>query len=101
MKKRKNERPYPHDLNHLPGLVHKLHEEDDEHQRGARRLQDMCLRRIACDWEFMQQYERNNLADLPATLRMQLLSNIAVYGPEDGVGFDGLKHILMTPREDG
>lgn len=101
VKKRKNERAYPHDLNHLPGLAHKLHAEDDEHQRGARRLQDMCLRRIACDWEFMRQYERNNLADLPATLRMQLLSNIAVYGPEDGVGFDGLKHILMTQREDG
>lgn len=48
----------------------------------------------------MREYERNNLADLPTTLRMQLLSYIAVYGPEDGVGFEGLRHILMVPEND-
>jgi hypothetical protein len=60
----------------------------------------MCLRRIASDWDFMHQYERNNLAYLPATLRMELLSNIAVYGPDDGVGFEGLRHIFMAPSDD-
>jgi hypothetical protein len=60
----------------------------------------MCLRRMANNWEFIRQYERNNLADLPTRLRMLLLSNIAVYGPEDGVGFEGLRHILMAPETD-
>ena len=92
---------FPHDLNHLPGLEYKLGREDEKHNGHGTTLQDMCLRRIASDWEFMRQYERNNLADLPTALRMQLLSNIAVYGPEGGVGFDGLKHILMGPGDDG
>jgi hypothetical protein len=48
----------------------------------------------------MHEYESNNLAYLPATLRMELLSNIAVYGPDDGVGFEGLKHIFMAPSDD-
>jgi hypothetical protein len=33
-------------------------------------------------------------------LRMLLLQHIAVYGPEDGVGFDGLKSIII-PSQDG
>jgi hypothetical protein len=98
---KKNARVFPHDLNHLPGLEHRLDSEDGDNHGGARLLRDMCLKRIASDWEFMRQYERNNLADLPTALRMRLLSNIAIYGPEDGVGFEGLKHILMTPGEDG
>lgn len=87
-------------MNHLPGLEHKLAGEDGGYYRKGRSLQDMCLRRIASDWEFMREYERNNLADLPTALRMQLLSYIAVYGPEDGVGFEGLRHILMVPEND-
>jgi hypothetical protein len=88
-------------VNHLPGLEYKLGAEDKKRNGHGTTLQDMCLRRIASDWEFIHQYERNNLADLPTTLRMQLLSHIAVYGPEDGVGFDGLKHILMVSGDDG
>lgn len=91
---------YPRDVNHLPGLDRKL-DGDDGMRHDGRRLQDMCLRRISSDWEFMQEYERNNLAYLPTALRMKLLSTIAVYGPEEGVGFEGLKHILMAPENDG
>lgn len=49
----------------------------------------MCLRGMARDWEFVAEYERNNLVDLPAGLRMQLLSFVAVYGPDEGAGFEG------------
>ena len=56
---------------------------------------------MARDWEFMRDYERNNLADLPPALRTLLLSNIAVYGPEDGIGSEGLNNLLMLPVEDG
>jgi hypothetical protein len=60
----------------------------------------MCLRTMAREWEFVGQYERNNLAHLPTELRMLLLSNIAVHGPEEGVGIGGLKDMLMPPDED-
>lgn len=116
MRRRNKERVYPHDVDHLPGLEGNTVRQGREHlgfghdtdaastgsvpHRDRRTLQDMCLRRIASDWEVLQQYERNNLADLPTRLRMLLLSNIAVYGPENGVGFEGLKHILMAPETD-
>jgi hypothetical protein len=113
---RNAERVYPHDIDHLPGLGFDSVRNDKGHvsfrdatddpnssfavHKDGRKLQDMCLRRIAQDWEFVRQYEKNNLADLPTGLRMLLLSNIAVYGPEDGVGFEGLKHVLMLPDND-
>lgn len=60
----------------------------------------MCLRTMAREWEFIREYERNNLADLPTGLRGLLLSNIAVYGPEDGVGGEGLNDLLVGPGDD-
>lgn len=57
------------------------------------------MRRVATDWEFIRVYERNNLGYLPTPLRMLLLSNIAVYGPEDGIGFDGLKTVIVSPED--
>jgi hypothetical protein len=55
------------------------------------------MRAMAQNWEFIREYERNNLADLPTRLRILLLSNIAVYGPEEGIGFEGLKSLLILP----
>ena len=60
----------------------------------------MCLRTMARDWEFIQEYERNNLADLPVGIRMLLLSFIAAYGPEEGVEFEGLKNLLLHPASE-
>lgn len=79
--RRSLERILPTDVRHLPGLP-------DEERKG-RTLQDTCLREMARQWEFVREYEKNNLADLPAGFRMKLLSYIAVYGPEEGVGFEG------------
>ena len=82
---RRQERIYPTEVGHLPGL-------SPEAEDGrSRRLQDVCMRNIAREWEFVQQYEKNNLADMPSGLRMTLLSYVAVYGPDDGVGYTGLK----------
>ncbi|TVY81739.1 hypothetical protein LSUE1_G005885 [Lachnellula suecica] len=93
LKKKSDERLLPADVGHLPGLLG---------DGGGRRLDGLCMRAMAQNWEFMREYERNNLADLPTRLRILLLSNIAVHGPEDGIGFEGLKHILMFPTaEDG
>jgi hypothetical protein len=66
----------------------------------GKRLQDMCLRSMAREWDFVREYERNNLAFLPVGVRMLLLSYIAVYGPDDGVGFEGLKSLLIAPSEE-
>ena len=57
----------------------------------------MCLRAMARQWEFIREYESNNLADLPTRQRMLLLSHIAVFGPEDGVGLEGLNTLLTNP----
>jgi hypothetical protein len=82
---------FPTDLTHLPGLA-----EQDANGKGTT-LQDMCLRCMAREWEYVREYEKNNLADLPSRLRMLLLSNLAVYGPDEGVGFEGLRNLLMPP----
>lgn len=79
---------YPTDVNHLPGLPE---------ENNGMNLQNMCLRYIARNWEYMQEYERNNLIHLPARLRSLLLSNIAVYGPHEGVGYGGLRSLLVGP----
>ena len=60
-------------------------------------LQNTAMRTIARQWEDISQYEKYNLVDLPARLRMMLLSYIAVYGPDEGVGLDGLRHLLIRP----
>ncbi|KAF8851645.1 hypothetical protein BDZ45DRAFT_601132 [Acephala macrosclerotiorum] len=87
-------RVYPTDVDHLPGLP------TGEGKPG--RLVDMCLRNMARDWEFIHEYEKYNLVGLPSRLRMALLSAIAVHGPDDGVGFEGLKNLLVLPeQEDG
>lgn len=56
----------------------------------------MCLRGLAYEWEFVREWEQNNLSDVPTGLRMALLSNIAVFGPEIGVGWEGLKAIITS-----
>jgi hypothetical protein len=79
---RGQQRVYPTDVEHLPGLP--------AGEGKGRRLVDMCLRNIARDWEFIHEYEKYNLVDLPSGLRMALLSVVAVHGPDEGVGFEGL-----------
>lgn len=89
MRTRGDERVYPSDLHHLPGLK----------ETGGKTLQDMCMRQMARNWEYLRAYEQNNLAELPTRVRMELLSFIAVDGPDDGVGFEGLKNILLPPDQ--
>ncbi|CAD6453351.1 d473db66-644a-4620-8785-9578d1b0ecd2 [Sclerotinia trifoliorum] len=69
-------------------------------RNGGRSLLEMCLRGLARDWEEMSVYESNNLAMLPVGLRMALLSYIAVYGPEEGIGFQALKKLLVSPIQE-
>jgi hypothetical protein len=58
-------------------------------------LMATCLRHMARDWIVQRDYNRYYLATLPTNVRTILLSYIAVYGPEDGIGYEGLKSILL------
>ncbi|KAH8804940.1 hypothetical protein F5884DRAFT_432500 [Xylogone sp. PMI_703] len=91
MKTYSNERLYPHDIEHLPGLP--------DSEDGEMGLRNMCLRHMARNWDFIKVYESNNLADLPTALRIRLMSYIALYGPEEGIGHDGLKNLVLIPSE--
>ncbi|QSZ32583.1 hypothetical protein DSL72_002161 [Monilinia vaccinii-corymbosi] len=85
-------------VGYFPGLG----DDTNGHGRnGGRRLLEICLRGLARDWEEMSAYESDNLAMLPVGLRMALLSYIVVYGPEEGIGFQGLKSLLIAPELEG
>ncbi|KAF7910392.1 uncharacterized protein EAE98_012079 [Botrytis deweyae] len=90
-------RLFPRGVGYFPGLG------DDTNgngPNGGRSLLETCLKRLASDWQNMSVYESNNLALLPVSLRMGLLSYIAIYGPEEGIGFQALKNILLLPIQD-
>lgn len=89
VRKRSDERIFPADLGHLPGLAA---------DATRKRLDEMCMRAMAQNWDFIREYEKNNLAYLPTRLRILLLSHIALHGPEEGVGFQGLKTLLIPPN---
>lgn len=55
---------------------------------------------MAHNWEFIKEYEKYNLADLPTRLRVLLLSNIALHGPDEGVGYEALRNLVITPSLD-
>ncbi|KAH8597340.1 hypothetical protein B0O99DRAFT_478191, partial [Bisporella sp. PMI_857] len=95
-------RLYPDNINDLPGLENSPPRKIlSSVGHNGRSLQDMCLRRIALDWDFLADWEHNNLADIPTRLRMLLLSNVAVYGPLEGVGYENLKALLVPPEASG
>lgn len=66
---------------------------------AKRSLVATCLRQMSQDWKFHSEYDQEYLGILPTELRMILLSYVASYGPEEGVGTDGLQTILR-PGED-
>lgn len=78
-------RNHPENVMHLPGA------------NAPRGLVDTCLRRMAEDWGFHSDYNTYYLATMPTRLRVLLLSYIAVYGPDEGVGIEGLNNILRPP----
>ncbi|RDW91035.1 hypothetical protein BP5796_02200 [Coleophoma crateriformis] len=83
-------RLYPHNVEHLPGVVAPV----------VGSLQDHCLKSMARNWLFIREYETYNLSDLPTRIRVLLLSYIAVYGSDQGIGYTGLKSILTPPPLD-
>jgi hypothetical protein len=55
---------------------------------------------MAVNWTFQRDYNRYYLATLPTKVRTILLSFIACYGPEEGVGYGGLKSIMFPQDGD-
>ncbi|TVY89088.1 hypothetical protein LAWI1_G008532 [Lachnellula willkommii] len=95
LRARGDKRLFPAEVEHFPGLP------ADSIDGGRRRLDNLCMRVMGRNWELVREYEKNYLADLPTRLRILLLSNIAVYGPEEGTGLEGLKSLLFLPTADG
>jgi hypothetical protein len=77
-----NNRIYPEDVGHLPNLP------------KIPRLVGSCLMELATNWEYHKVYQQFYLPYLPTLIREALLSYVAVYGPENGIGSDGLESIL-------
>lgn len=78
-------------LDRLPGLEGRRH----------RSLVAVCLRQMARDWNDQVENIGAWLAILPSSIRSALLSHIIVYGPEGGVGYNGLKALLRPDEKDG
>jgi len=95
---RRQGRLYPENIDHLPKISNQFDTESNSNSKKSGSLLGMCLRRMAIEWEFIAEWERNNLSEIPTNLRMELLSNIAVYGPEDGVGFENLMAVITPPK---
>ncbi|KAM3065570.1 hypothetical protein ACMFMG_011549 [Clarireedia jacksonii] len=85
----------PDNVSYFPGLPDVVGSDG-----MGKSLLDTCLRSLAHNWEEMSLWERNNLAILPTRIRMALLSYLAVYGPDDGVGYQALKDLLISPVEE-
>ncbi|KAG9243443.1 hypothetical protein BJ878DRAFT_117632 [Calycina marina] len=84
---------FPARIDHLP---YEARHKPQGHDYGS--LQNMCIRRMATNWDFTSEWETNNLSYIPTRLRMDLLSNIAVHGPANSIGIDDLKAILAPPE---
>lgn len=82
-----SERLFPESLDHLPGISR------------ISGLVGLCLKKMAMNWEFHRVYDQHYLASLPTPLREALLSFLAVYGPEEGIGYDELSVILSPPND--
>ncbi|KAF2103766.1 hypothetical protein NA57DRAFT_31036 [Rhizodiscina lignyota] len=62
-------------------------------------LMDGALKTMARHWDSVLEYEQNNLATLPMALKSNLLSYIALYGPDNGIAVNSLKTLFLTNAE--
>jgi hypothetical protein len=77
-------------VDRLPGLSHRPADSS---------LVATCLRHMARNWGSQCDYNRDYLATLPTSVRTILLSYIAAHGPEEGVGYGGVRAILRPGEE--
>ena len=94
-------RLYPETINHLPEISSQFETRIKSTGNKSRSLMNVCLRRMAMDWDFIAEWERNNLSSIRTRLRMDLLSNIAVLGLDYGIGYENLKALLIPPEAAG
>ncbi|KAI9852755.1 MAG: hypothetical protein M1838_005513 [Thelocarpon superellum] len=79
----------PHRTDGLPGL-----QRPDE---GS--LLHTALKSLAQNWEWHTHYNQYYLATLPSILKSTLLGYVAVYGPDTGIGLEGLKLLFLSQDE--
>ncbi|KAI9837777.1 MAG: hypothetical protein M1819_006711 [Sarea resinae] len=79
----------PHSLGRLP----------DARVPAKRSLLHQAMKALARDWEWHMHYDQHYLATLPVDLKATLLSYITVFGPDIGVGIEGLRTLFLTQDE--
>lgn len=82
------ERVHPACILHLPAVTR------------PQGLTHLTLKIIAKDWAFHSTYNMHYMATMPSHLRSLLLSYVAVYGPDEGIGLENLRNILRPPHPD-
>lgn len=65
----------------------------------ARSLMDAAMKTMARHWDWVVEYEQNNLATLPVALKSNLMSHIALYGPDDGITAETLRTLFFNNAE--
>ena len=66
---------------------------------SERSLLHQTLKRMAENWEFVSEYEQNNLATMPVSLKTLLMSYLSVYSSDQGIDIDSLKVLFLRDPE--
>jgi hypothetical protein len=66
---------------------------------SKRSLMHQTLKAIAQDWEFVSEYEANNLATIPVSLKSLLISYLSMYSSDQGIDIDSLKVLFLRDPE--
>lgn len=59
-------------------------------------LKHYALKALAENWDWLADYEANNLATLPIYLKSSLLTYLSLYGPDDDISLASLKILFLT-----
>lgn len=66
---------------------------------SKRSLMHQTLKAMAQDWEFVSEYEANNLATIPVSLKSLLISYLSMYSSDQGIDIDSLKVLFLRDPE--
>lgn len=66
---------------------------------SKRSLVHQALKAMAQNWEFVSEYEMNNLATIPVALKSLLMSYLSMYSSDQGIDIDSLKILFLRDPE--
>ena len=87
-------RHVPKDFSRLAKL-----EDASPHLPSERSLLHQTLKAMAQNWEFVSEYEQNNLGTIPVSLKSLLMSYLSMYSSDQGIDIDSLKVLFLREPE--